>query len=85
MRADILFLVGLSLTIAFLIWEATLWPSGGGTPSCKSCVLVDDAGFAGGLSVLVVGVALSFIARRRRTRQEEDRTQARREAVENQV
>lgn len=66
-RSDLLFLIGLSLSIGFLVWEAVLWPHGGGSPSCKNCIIADDAGFIMGLLILVVGIVLSLIARRKRS------------------
>lgn len=83
---DLLFLLGLLLTIGFLVWEAILWPSGEGTPSCKVCILADDGGFAVGLIILVTGIALSLIAiaRKRRSKSARDQSQDRSNAVENQ-
>ena len=82
---DRLFLIGLILMIVFLVWEAILWPSGGGTPSCKECVLAGNAGFAVGVIIIVTSIALSLIAiaRKRRSKSARDQSQDRSNAVEN--
>jgi hypothetical protein len=64
-NGDRIFVVGLALTVVFLTWEAILWPSGGGKPTCYDCAILDDGGFVVGLAVLIVGIAVSLLARKR--------------------